>query len=60
LLETPELNAICEEWKIEQLKAQGVVVESDTGRLVEGRNGEDGQVAAEFGELLGNQSGNFW
>lgn len=35
-LETPELNAICEEWKIEQLKAQGVVVESETGRLVEG------------------------
>ena len=37
-LETPELDALCEEWKIAQLKAQGVVVESHTGRLVEGTN----------------------
>lgn len=35
-LETPELHGLCEEWKIQQLKAQGVVVESETGRLVEG------------------------
>eukprot|EP00913_Durusdinium_trenchii_P016392 g15408.t1 len=32
----PELDQRCEEWKIQQLNAQQVVMESDTGRLVEG------------------------
>ena len=58
-LETPELNAICEEWKIEQLKAQGVIVESDTGRLVEGRRRRQQRLGS-LGNSLGNQSGNFW
>ena len=30
------IDALCEDWKVEQLKAQGVLVESETGRLVEG------------------------